>query len=185
MTPAEDPTELLRSVAAGRPGAWAELVERYSPLLEARTRRYRLQEADAHDVVQTTWLRLAENLDRIHTPAHLAGWLSAVTSHECQRVVRDHRRTVATEEPGFPTTDSVDGPEQAAVDGDVRRVLQDALADLPPRRRALLVALFAEERRSYAEIAREHGLPIGSIGPTRARLLMLLRRSLAHSGIAA
>ncbi len=180
-----DPTALLRVVAAGRPGAWAELVDRYSPLLEARTRRYRLQEADAHDVAQTTWLRLAENIHRIHTPAHLAGWLSAVATHECQRVVRDHRRTVATDEPAFPVPDCHEGPEQAAVDGDVRRVLRDALAGLPPRRQALLAALFDEDRRSYAEIARDHDLPIGSIGPTRARLLMVLRRSLAHSGIAA
>lgn len=61
----------------------------------------------------------------------------------------------------------------------MRRVLRDAITELPLRRRALLTALFD------ADIAREHGLPIASIGPTRARLLSTLRNSLNFSGIAA
>jgi DNA-directed RNA polymerase specialized sigma24 family protein len=73
-----DPADLLRRAAAGHADAWAAIVARYTPVLRGRVRRYRLQDADAHDVIQVTWLRLAQHLDRIHTPEHLAGWLAAV-----------------------------------------------------------------------------------------------------------
>lgn len=181
----EEPADLLRRVAAGRPGAWADLIGRYGSLVRARTAAYRLQEADALDVTQTTWLRLTENLDRIHTPDHLAGWLAAVAAHECQRVVRQRTRIVLAETVSPPASEWDPGPEQAAVDGDVRRAVAGAIATLPPLRRALLAALFAEDHRSYAEIADDLGVPIGSLGPTRARMLTILRRTLAASGIAA
>ncbi|GAA3217840.1 sigma-70 family RNA polymerase sigma factor [Pseudonocardia petroleophila] len=182
---AEEPADLLRRVAAGCPGAWEDLIRRYGSLVRARTTAYRLQEADAHDVAQTTWLRLAENLDRIHTPGHLAGWLAAVAAHECQRVARDRTRVVVSDDAALPAPEWESGPEQAAVDGDVRRAVAGAIAGLPPRRRALLAALFAEDRRPYAQIAHDLGVPVGSLGPTRARLLRVLRRTLADSGIAA
>ena len=90
------------------------IVARYTPMLQGRVRRYRLQDADAHDVIQVTWLRLAQNLDRIHTPAHLAGWLAAVASHECLRVLHEAKRTVVTAEAGYAAADPDTGPEQLA-----------------------------------------------------------------------
>lgn len=178
-------TDLLRRVAAGRAGAWDDLIRRYTPLVRGCTARYRLQEADALDVAQVTWLRLAENLHRIHTPAHLAGWLTTVSSRECLRVVREHRRSVLADDAVAGTVDPTPGPEDRAVGHDVRTALRSALAGLPPGRRRLLTALFDGDRRPYVVIARELDIPVGSIGPTRARSLAELRRVLAHAGIAA
>jgi DNA-directed RNA polymerase specialized sigma24 family protein len=42
-------------------------------MLRAVVRRHRVSSKDAADVVQTTWLRLAENLDRLHDPARIGG----------------------------------------------------------------------------------------------------------------
>jgi RNA polymerase sigma factor (sigma-70 family) len=180
--PLADPTDLLRRAAAGQTDAWATIGARYTPMLRGRVRRYRLQDADVHDVVQVVWLRLAQNLDRIHTPAHLAGWLAAVASRECLRVLHEATRTVVSEEAGHAATDPESGPEQLAVDNVARAELHAAVdravATLPPRRRALLQALFAGDGRSYARISREIGIPLGSIGPTRARMLAQLRRQL-------
>ncbi|WP_300014772.1 sigma-70 family RNA polymerase sigma factor [Pseudonocardia sp.] len=180
-----DPVELLRRAQAGDQAAWNALVRRYTPLLRARIGGWRLQEADAFDVVQTTWLRLAENIHRIHTPVHLGGWLATVVSRESQRVARGRGRAVLAEDTVALTPDPAPGPEQRAVDGDVHRVLRGAVAELTPRRRELLAALFADDRRPYAEIARRLGVPIGTIGPTRARALGDLRRALELSGVAA
>src|SRR4051794_3846555 len=53
--------ELPARAARRDPLAWEEIVRRYSGLVWARVRSLRLQEADAVDAVQLTWLRLAEN----------------------------------------------------------------------------------------------------------------------------
>jgi RNA polymerase sigma factor (sigma-70 family) len=180
-----DTTALLARAATGDPSAWAELVARYTPLLRSRTARHRLQEADAHDVMQVTWLRLAENLHRIRTPEHLGGWLATVVVRECQRLGRERGRVVLIEDAG-ETDAAVDpGPEQHAVQRDVAGIVRDAVAALPPRRRDLLRALFADERRPYAEIARDLGMPVGSLGPTRARSLRELRAVLEPAGLTA
>ena len=133
----------------------------YTPVLRGRVRRYRLQDADAHDVNQVTWLRLAQHLDRIHTPEHLAGWLAAVATRECLRVLRDTARTVVV--PDVGPVDADPGPEQLVVDGmeraELRAAITAALATLPPPRRELLRALFADDGRSHARIARRRRRP--------------------------
>src|ERR1700743_1021445 len=60
--------ELVAAAAAGDQKAWDALVDRFTSLLWNIARQYRLSPADAADVVQTTWLRLVENLDRIAEP---------------------------------------------------------------------------------------------------------------------
>ncbi len=175
---ATTPADLLRRAAAGDADAWAAIVARYTPVLRGRVRRYRLQDADAQDVIQVTWLRLAQHLDRIHTPEHLAGWLAAVANRECLRVLRDRARTVVV--PDVGPGDDDPGPEQVVVDemerAELRAAVTAALTTLPARRRELLEALFADDGRSYARIAHDVGMPVGSIGPTRARVLAHLRR---------
>jgi RNA polymerase sigma factor (sigma-70 family) len=80
--------ELVAAAAAGDQSAWDALVDRYSGMLWSLTRSYRLAPADAADVVQTTWLRLVENLDRIADPDRLPGWLATTARRECLRVSR-------------------------------------------------------------------------------------------------
>jgi len=54
---------LVRASADGDEAAWNALVRRFTPLVMAVIRSYRLAPADAEDVCQTVWLRLVENLD--------------------------------------------------------------------------------------------------------------------------
>src|SRR4029453_2746655 len=65
--------ELVRAAAAGDRRARDELVDRYSGLLWATPTAIRLGRADAADVVQTVWLRLLENLERLRDPDRVGG----------------------------------------------------------------------------------------------------------------
>ena len=62
-------------------------------------------------------------------------------------------------------------------------VLWRAFGTLPDRCRTLLRVLMASPAPSYQEISDALGLPVGSIGPTRARCLARLRAVLAADGI--
>jgi RNA polymerase sigma factor (sigma-70 family) len=178
-----DPGELVALARAGDKQAWNALVERYAPLLGAICRRYRVAGADAEDVAQSVWLRLVDQLDRVRDPAALPGWLATTARRECIRVLR-----------GTP------GPAGCAVDADVvpdhragtveqdllaaerNAALREAFAHLPPGGQRLISLLAADPPVPYAEISVRLGIPMGSIGPYRARYLDKMRR---HPSVAA
>ena len=66
--PADPVADDVVAAAGGDSEAWERLVERFSGLVWAVARSHRLSDADAADVTQTTWLRLAEHLHRIRQP---------------------------------------------------------------------------------------------------------------------
>ena len=111
---------MLRRAADGDQAAWAELVLRYAPLLRRRTARFRLQDADALDAAQLTWLRLAERASTIRSLEHLAGWLATTTvGRECLRIARHNRRMLSSDDVLDRLPDAAPGPEQAVVDAHV------------------------------------------------------------------
>ena len=60
--------------------AWYGLVDEFNRMIWAVARAHRLSDADAGDVVQVTWLRLLESLDRLHNPARVGGWLATTAA---------------------------------------------------------------------------------------------------------
>ena len=67
-------------------------------------------------------------------------------------------------------------PEDQAIRNAQIAALRAAVARLPHREQELMALLSDAREHSYTEIARALGLPIGSIGPTRARCIAKLRR---------
>ena len=167
--------QLLRSAGGGDERAWSEIVERYRGLVTAVVRSYRLQDADSHDAEQRTWLRLVEHRNAVRDPERLGGWLATTASRECLRILRESRAVVTDELDALPDPHCT--VEDQVVDADTVSRLWTIVAALPPRGRAIMMELFAEEPRPYAEVARATGIPIGSLGPSRARLIGRVRRS--------
>jgi len=137
-----------------------------------------LQEADALDAVQMTWLRLAENAHRIRFPERLGGWLVTTARRECLHILRLANAAGGIGIAPEAVVDPSVGPEQRVIDADTSRTLWKLVAELSPRRRTLLWTLFTDNSWSYAEVADVAGIPPGGIGPTRARALQQLRRRL-------
>jgi RNA polymerase sigma factor (sigma-70 family) len=178
----DDPA-LIALVARARDGdqhAWNELVERYAPLVWSICHRYRLSRSDIDDVGQTVWLRLVEHLATLRQPAALPGWIATTTQRECFRILRAARR-----HDSFGS--QLDGQlsreqqavliEQEIIAAELSAALRAALGELPLRCRQLLSMLISDPPRSYAEISAALPIPIGSIGPQRARCLDRLRHS--------
>lgn len=177
--------DLLSRARDGDSGAWAEIVRRYSSVVFATVRSFRLQDADVFDAVQMTWLRLAENIRQVQFPDRLAGWLATTARRECLHILRQQAKhaPTMTEVMTDNIVDPCVGPEQRVIDRDLRRTLWSLVAELPPQRRMLLRALFTDSPRPYAELVQTAGIPLGGIGPTRARALKQLRRRLDEHGI--
>jgi RNA polymerase sigma factor (sigma-70 family) len=180
ITPLE---ELITAAAGGDTDAWETIVDRFSGLVWATARAHRLSPADAADVAQTTWLRLVENLDRIKDPERLGGWLATTARHECLRVIRLGGRELPTDEGDAFEAVSYEPAEARLIRGERDAALARALRTIGERCQALLRMLAAPEPPSYEEIGASLGMPVGAIGPTRARCLEKLRRSPELAGI--
>ena len=63
------------------------------------------------------------------------------------------------------------------------QLLRSALADMSERCRTLLEAFLNDDDANYRDVARRLGMPIGSIGPTRARCFAKLKDLLAARGL--
>jgi RNA polymerase sigma factor (sigma-70 family) len=170
---------LVAAAAAGEATAWHELVDRYTALVLSVVRRHRLQDDDAEDVVQTLWLRLVEHLGELREPAALPGWIATTTRNECLRVIRG-RRVIPASDPFEQRSAAGAGVEQETLDttmleAERHEALLVALAELPDRQRALLTLLIEDPPVPYEEVSARLGIPVGSIGPTRARALARVR----------
>ncbi len=177
----EDPTitDLVLRARSGDESAWDELVERFAPLLWSVCRRYRLSGTDANDVAQSVWLRLLEHLAAIREPAALPGWLATTTSRECLRVLRvegDRNRKETTTGHEIPATGVLPSPEESVMVAERNNAVRAAFAQLSLQCRRLLALLTHDPPLPYAEIGERLGVPVGALGPTRARCLEKLRR---------
>jgi RNA polymerase sigma factor (sigma-70 family) len=176
---------LVAAAGDGDERAWQDIVERYGPLVMAVLARHRLFGADAEDVSQVVWLRLVEHLGELREPRALPKWLVTTTRNECIRLLRSRRPTEPIDR--LDELRSLD-PEQPQPDGEMllaerRQALLEAFADLSERQRELLRLLMHDPPIPYAAISERLGMPVGSIGPTRARLLAKLRSSPALAGL--
>jgi RNA polymerase sigma factor (sigma-70 family) len=184
-----DVAAAVEAAASGDRLAWDALVDRYTATLWAVARSHRLPQPEAADVVQTTWLRFVEHLARLRDPARAGAWLVTTARRESLRAIRRSARSVPTDdelrlEAGADRV-AEPGPEEAVVAGEERARLWAALSGLDDRCRHLLRMLVADPAPSYEEVGAALDMPIGSIGPTRARCLDRLRRLAGTSGITA
>lgn len=177
----DDPSvvALVVRATAGDQVAWDEIVERYAPLVYGICTRYRLSRHDIEDVGQTVWLLLVEHLDKLREPAALPGWLATTTARECLRVVAAANKTELRRNERDESTWFVD---DKAIDEEILMAERNAglragFAELPARCQQLLSMLISDPPSSYASIHDALGIPVGSIGPQRARCLDRLRRS--------
>ena len=180
-----DPAEvsaLVVAAAAGDRTAWAALVELFGGLIWNVARGHRLSEGDAADVSQTTWLRLLEHIDRLEDPSRVGAWLATTARRECLRILALAGRQTLVGDTSFLDLRFADDAE---LDAELLALEQQdrvraALERLPARCAQLLRVLMDQDVPNYQRVAELMDMPIGSIGPTRARCLVKLRAILAE-----
>ncbi|UYM05072.1 RNA polymerase sigma factor [Solicola gregarius] len=160
----------------GDRAALDELVRTSTPALWHLVRAYGLDRHSAEDVVQTTWMALVRNRDRIEDAQAVTAWLATTARREAWRVAKDASRQTVTDEEtvadALPAGVPVDEQVQVA---DESRRLWNTVRRLSHRCQRLLRVIAFEDRPDYRRLASELEMPVGSIGPTRGRCLDKLR----------
>lgn len=178
MCPVRDveAADLVREAAGGDERAWESLVDRFADLVWSVARGHGLSRADAADVSQTTWLRLAEHLRTLREPEKVGSWLITTARRESLRTLRRSRHHVLVDScvdwcgtgAGIEIDDELLAGERDAE-------LWRAFDGLSGPCKALLRMLLNDPPPSYADVSEAFDMPMGSIGPTRARCLDRLR----------
>ncbi len=181
----EQDARLVGLCLRGEPGAWEALVRRHERLVYAVGRSYRLSDADLADVFQEVFAALVKGLPRLRDARTLVRWVASTTERVARATALRRRREWALSA-GDPheaaaRLASAEGPVGADLERlEEQAMVRLALAALPERCRRLLSALYYEDPPPpYGELSRRLGVPVGSLGPTRARCFEKLRAALA------
>lgn len=172
--------KLIEACRNGNESAWVALVDRYERLVYTVPSRYGLTPSEIDDVYQSVWLSLLRNLEKLREPDRVSAWLVTTARRECweRRRGADYERTITTDFDDLivdPANEELP-PEEVVSAYREHEDLRHAIEKLQDRCRRLLWFLYFDINiPSYADVADKLEMPIGSIGPMRARCLKKLR----------
>ena len=176
--------ELVSRCLGGDSLAWETLIMRYRRLIFSIPNRFGFSPSDCSDVFQTVCVKMIEHLSDLRDEEKVSAWLITTTTRHCihvksmkQRNVSDEDRLEETPAPGETT-------EEVRIRADRQQKVRSTIREMSERCRKLLELLYFEPSNpSYSEIGERLGMPVPSIGPTRARCLDKLRVLLRRKGI--
>ncbi len=152
--------ELVAAARTGDAPAFEELVRRTSADTFTLARRLVSDDDDARDVVQEAYLRAYRSIGRFRGDAQFTTWLYRITANCASTHLgrrRRHRHDELDEEVDVPDTKPGHDPQIAADGALLRQRLEAAIAELPPRLRAVVVLRDIYDL-SHAEIAEQLGI---------------------------
>jgi RNA polymerase sigma-70 factor (ECF subfamily) len=181
--PEGEDAALVRRTLAGDPGAFEVLVRRHHRDLFRTLRRITRNVEDAEDLTQEAFLRGYRALDRFDPARPFRPWLWTIGIRLAfQRLAKKERGNVSLDTAGVEEDEGragsgawwTDTRALEELDGRLlRREIDEALEELDPQHRAILLLRVVEER-SYEEIAGILDVPIGTVmsrlSRARARL---------------
>jgi RNA polymerase sigma factor (sigma-70 family) len=169
---------LIQDCINGDERAWNELVARYGRLVYSIALRCGLSASDADDVFQNVWSIVLHQLPSLRDQTRLSSWLITTARRESWRL---RRQTVTGLDDAFEDTSIL--PDEEVLRWEREHQVRGAIRTLDDRCQVLLSALFLDtDEFSYEAIAERLGMPVGSIGPTRARCFKKLEAALIGIG---
>ena len=166
--------DLVQQARRGDREAFRTLVERYQHKVTALATGMLRNRDDALDVVQDTFTKAYQSLDRFKGESSFYTWLYRITLNQCI----DHQRRTArmpsaplesAETPEeSPTINAArddaerDDPMQRVHEAEVGQRIRQAISELTPEHRAVIL-LREVEGLSYEEISRALECPKGTV----------------------
>ena len=139
---------------------------------------------DAEDCAQEAMVRAFRALDSFRGESGFATWLYAIAVRVCLDALRKRRETYSLDllrEEGWDLPDSSADLFLQLEDSERRRLVREAVAQLPPEFRAPLV-LVDLQGLPYGEAAEALGVPLGTLKSRVSRARGALLKILSESG---
>lgn len=168
---ADDDAPLLTAARAGDSDAFGRLVDRHRDRVYGVAFRIVGNADDAMDIAQEAFVKAWRSLPRFRGGSAFFTWIYRITTNLALDHVRRSRvHTVEYDDamlaetlPGLsPAPSSNPSPRRETMQAETRQAIEEALAQLTPEHRAVVV-LREMEGRSYQEIAQILGCRIGTV----------------------
>jgi RNA polymerase sigma-70 factor (ECF subfamily) len=170
--------QLLASFLGGDVRAFDLLVERHAGRVYAICYRYFGNASDAEDAAQEAFVALLRRGGTFRGQAGFSTWLFRVAMNTCHDLARKRARRPRSADTDVATL--VDhGDEDLLANCELALELRQALATLDPGQRRL-ITLHDIHGLPYAEVAKQLGMPIGTVKSRIHRAHARLATSLAH-----
>ena len=173
IEPRVDDRMLVQAARAGDDAAFGALVRLHQRRAYAVARAITIEHEDAEDAVQDAFLHAYRALGRFDAAYPFGAWLARIVANAALDLVRRRRVRTTEEIPASAALPFRDPAESA----ELRTRLNEALSELPPRQRAVLVLHDVEGYR-HAEIGEMLGMPEGTARSDLHHARTLMRRAL-------
>ena len=179
--------DLVRRAQAGDAAAFRQLVESSMRPIYALARRLLRDHDEADDVAQETFVRAWQALERYDGRSSFLGWLRTIATRLALNVIAKRRRRQTTggedfERAAETRASTTPGPEAQFEGAEAHSALAWVLHQLPDEFRLPLL-LRTYEELSYAEIARQLEIPVGTVMSRLHRARRLVRQGLESRGV--
>jgi RNA polymerase sigma-70 factor (ECF subfamily) len=179
--------EIARRIANGDRNAFEGLMRQHNRSLFRAARAILQDDAEAEDALQDGYLQAFRSIAAFRGEARLSTWLVRIVVNEALARRRQHARRAAivpiTAADGDildrPDTERRDGPQDEAERGELRRLLEKKIDQLPDSYRAVFV-LRALEELSAEETAAALGIPAATVRSRFFRARSQLREALSR-----
>jgi RNA polymerase sigma factor (sigma-70 family) len=174
----EEVADLVQRHFDGDAKALAELISIFEGLVKAAARRVLRCSTVFDDAVQDTWLNFVRFGDRIADPERVGAWLWTVALNSARRIQRRDSRCIVAEnvvDLADAMADEVPEPDHALQRCERAMVVHRAAAEMRETDQRVLSLMMDERAYDYRQISKISGRPIGSLGPTRDRIIRKLR----------
>ncbi len=178
---------LIKRALSGDQQAYEQLVRRHEKRVFRTTIAILGELADAEEAMQETFLKAYVNLNTFRQDARFTTWLTRIAVNESLQILRRRRDATSLDDPETPERDFRpsrleewhDSPERRYAATEVKKIVEDAIRQLPPAYRVVFLLRDVEEL-STEETAAALGL---SIPATKSRVLrarLMVREALAE-----
>jgi RNA polymerase sigma-70 factor, ECF subfamily len=183
--------ELTSRIAAGDGNAFELLMRRYNRVLYRSARSILKDDADAEDALQDAYLLVYRGINKFRGESSLRTWLTRIVVNEAIALARKKARTATIidlgachdDENGLDETPMTEAktetPEQAAMRGQIRQLIEKKIDDLPDAFRTVFM-LRALEEMSVEETAACLDIPEATVRTRYFRAKGLLREALTR-----
>ena len=178
----KDQENIIARARRGDADAFERLVVAYRDQVFRLALRMCGSEADADEVAQEAFLSAWKGLPNFRGDSQFSTWLYQLTSHAAIDLMRREKRQIAAEDiTEVSAPDPAPGPQQQAERSEQRQAVRDAILQLTPEYRQIVVLRFLEEL-SYEEIGAMLALPSGTVKSRLNRARAQLKEILSRSG---